>query len=82
MKTAETSLRWIVDKWLGPSPVSPVRVTQFSRARGRGTRYVRIEAIRRDGPVGIFFFRHDDGTWCVFPPARVGLSVPAYAKLS
>jgi hypothetical protein len=81
MKTPEKSLRWIVQKWLAPSPASPVRVALFIHARGRGNRYVRIEAIRPDGPMGIFFFRHDDGTWCVFPPERPRLSVPAYAKL-
>lgn len=71
MNTPEMSLRWVVEKWLAPSPVSPVRVTQFTRGRETGSRYVHIELIRRDGPIGIFFFRHDDGEWYVFPPEKI-----------
>ncbi|WP_345789599.1 hypothetical protein [Paraburkholderia terrae] len=77
MKTPETSLRWIVEKWLAPSMVSPVRVTQFSRVRERGNRYVRVEGGRHDSPIRIYFFRHDDRTWCVFPPERARLSMLA-----
>jgi len=62
----EQSLRSLVDKWLAPS--MPVRVTEFSRTRNDGTRYVRVEARSPDGLRALFFFRHDDGCWCVFPP--------------
>jgi hypothetical protein len=34
-------------------------------------RYVCVEAARPAGSLAIFFFRHDDGSWCVFPPATV-----------
>ncbi|MHB9841910.1 hypothetical protein Q8F57_044830 [Paraburkholderia terrae] len=77
MKTPETSLRGIVEKRLGPSLVSPVRVTQFSRLRAH--RYVRIEGSRHNSPIGIYFFRHDDRTWCVVPPERARLSMLATA---
>ncbi|GAB2871235.1 hypothetical protein GCM10027093_03730 [Paraburkholderia jirisanensis] len=62
----EQSLRSLVDKWLAPS--MPVRVTEFSRTRTDGTRYVRVEAHSASGLHALFFFRHDDGCWCVFPP--------------
>jgi hypothetical protein len=50
---SERSLRFLVEKWLAPGPSVPVHVTEFSREAGSR---------------GLFFFRHDDGCWCVFPP--------------
>lgn len=64
----EQSLRFLVEKWLAPSPSIPVRVTEFSRTRTGGRRYVRVETALAAGARGLFFFRHDDGCWCVFPP--------------
>jgi hypothetical protein len=70
MKAAgEQSLRFLVEKWLAPSPSIPIRVTEFSRTRMGGTRYVRVETALAAGARGLFFFRHDDGRWCVFPPS-------------
>ena len=68
MNTGEKSLHWVVDKWLAPSPAMPAHVTQFSRTHSSQGRYVRVEASRPAGSLAIFFFRHDDGSWCVFPP--------------
>jgi hypothetical protein len=68
MTTAEKSLRSLVEKWLTPTSATPVRVTRFGRTASNRRRYVRVEAMRPDGPVALFFFRHDDGTWRVFPP--------------
>lgn len=66
---SERSLRFLVEKWLAPSPAEPVHVTEFSRTRTGGRRYVRVETSSSDeGGRGLFFFRHDDGFWCVFPP--------------
>jgi hypothetical protein len=64
----EQSLRFLVEKWLAPVPSKPVRVTAFSRTRADGTRYVRVETLSPDGLRALFFFRHRDGCWCVFPP--------------
>ncbi len=70
MKTAsECSLRFLVEKWLAPGPAAAVRVTAFSRTRAGGVRYVRVEAASAEPARGLFFFRHDDGCWCVFPPS-------------
>ncbi|RFU43735.1 hypothetical protein [Paraburkholderia sp. DHOC27] len=66
--SSERSLRRQVEKWLAPSPSIPVRVTEFSRTRSGGRRYVRVETALAAGARGLFFFRHDDGCWCVFPP--------------
>ena len=40
---SEQSLRFLVEKWLAPEPSAPVRVTEFSRTRLGGRRYVRVE---------------------------------------
>ncbi|SIO42948.1 hypothetical protein SAMN05444168_5544 [Paraburkholderia phenazinium] len=68
MNVAARSLRLQVEKWLVPTLSTPVRVTRFSRTRSNQRCYVRVEILRPAGSVGLFFFRHDDGAWCVFPP--------------
>jgi hypothetical protein len=78
MNIAERSLRLLVEKWLAPTLSTPARVTQFSRTRSNHNRYVRVEVLCAAGPVGIFFFRHDDGTWCVFPPEIEHLAMRPY----
>lgn len=78
MNAAERSLRWLVEKWLAPTSSTPVRVTQFSRARSNQRRYVRVEVLQPTGSIGMFFFRHGDGTWCVFPPETERLAMRAY----
>ncbi|CAB3803382.1 hypothetical protein LMG28614_05805 [Paraburkholderia ultramafica] len=65
---SEQSLRFLVEKWLAPAPSAAVHVTEFSRTRLGGRRYVRVETSVETGSRGLFFFRHDDGCWCVFPP--------------
>ncbi len=69
MKTGEKSLRFLVDKWLGPTSTIPTRVTEFIHTRSDSRCYVRVESSRPTGVLAIIFFRHDDGSWCVFPPA-------------
>jgi hypothetical protein len=78
MNISERSLRFQVEKWLVPALSTPVRVTQFSRMRSNQRRFVRVEVLRPAGLAGMFFFRHDDGTWCVFPPATERLAMRAY----
>jgi hypothetical protein len=60
MNTAERSLRSLVEKWLTPTAATPFRVTRFSRAGFSRRRYVRVDAQRPEGSVGLFFFRHGD----------------------
>jgi hypothetical protein len=77
MNATEKSLHWIVDKWLAPTPSMPARVTQVRHNRSEHQRFVRVEASRPTGLLSFIFFRHDDGTWNVFPPAspRPAISV-------
>lgn len=72
MNTTHVSLRELVEKWLAPTPATPGHVTRFGRTSRHGHRYVCVEAAHRAGTLAIFFFRHDDGSWCVFPPAATG----------
>ena len=69
MNATEKSLHWIVDKWLAPTPSMPARVTQVRHNRSEQQRFVRVEALRPTGLLSFIFFRHDDGSWNVFPPA-------------
>ncbi|MFM0168319.1 MULTISPECIES: hypothetical protein [Paraburkholderia] len=68
MAAAEKTLHWAVDKWLAPTPSMPARVVQFCHRASQHQRYVCVEALRPTGLLSIFFFRHDDGSWNVFPP--------------
>lgn len=65
----EQSLRFLVEKWLAPGPMEPVHVTKFGRTRSGRRRYVCVEVAQPSGVRALFFFRHDDGCWYVFPPA-------------
>ncbi|WP_227747331.1 hypothetical protein [Paraburkholderia franconis] len=69
----DRSLRRQVEKWLAPASATPVRVTEFGRTRLGRRRYVRAETSSADGVRELFFFRHDDGSWCVFPPTTASL---------
>jgi hypothetical protein len=81
MGTVDKSLRSLVEKWFGAIPAMPVRVTRFGSSPSNQRRYVCVEALRPAGLLAIFFFRHDDGAWCVFPPVvkRPEMSASLYA---
>ncbi|MFM0631546.1 hypothetical protein [Paraburkholderia xenovorans] len=70
MSPTEKTLRWAVEKWLAPTPATPARVVRFCRTQMH-RRYVCVEAMGPRGLLSIFFFRHDDGSWHVYPPAQV-----------
>ena len=79
---SEQSLRFLVEKWLAPVPSASVHVTEFGRTRTGGRRYVRVETSLESGAGsrGLFFFRHDDGCWCVFPPTADTPSFFAHSR--
>jgi hypothetical protein len=68
MKIGERSLRVLVEKWLGLDCLGRARVTRLRSPRQHALRCVRVEDARASGALAIPFFRHDDGSWCVFPP--------------
>ncbi|ACA95966.1 conserved hypothetical protein [Burkholderia orbicola MC0-3] len=68
MKLQESSLRSLIEKWLAPSASAPVHITRLTFANSR----IRCVLARRSTSptsLSIFFFRHADGVWRVFPPA-------------
>jgi hypothetical protein len=69
MVLRERSLRHVVELWLGAVQPGRLRVTRFGRSRGKRWRHVHVEVSRDKGVLGMLFFLHDDGSWCVFPPS-------------
>ncbi|TDY16811.1 hypothetical protein B0G81_7930 [Paraburkholderia sp. BL6665CI2N2] len=69
MLRREDSLRNVVQSWIGINQLRHVRITRFSRSGRKLLRYVYVEASGEAGAFAIAFFRHDDGSWRVFPPA-------------
>jgi hypothetical protein len=78
MGSGEKCLRMLVGKWFGSSAVLTIRVMEFGRTRTDRRRYVRIGAVRADGGLTIVFFRHDDGSWNVFPAKTSTPAMRAY----
>jgi len=64
MKSPEKSLRAMVHRWFGTAPAC---VTHFGRARPNGQRYAHVQVQGEQGGPGLYFFRHSDGCWRVFP---------------
>ncbi|RDV00933.1 hypothetical protein DWV00_01060 [Trinickia dinghuensis] len=69
MSGGSKSLRGLVTDWFGNG--ENLRVTRPDRSRKMPWRAVRIEVARSSGMLAIVFFRHDDGSWCVYPPSTV-----------
>ena len=68
MNATENSLRNQVDKWLAPTYAMRTRVIEFSRLSLHRRRYVCVETSGPMGTLALFFFRHDDRSWRVYPP--------------
>jgi len=64
----QSSLRLLIGKWLAATPTKPVQIRRLARERSDRRRYVAVEVSRRAGGAAIWFFRHQDGSWEVFPP--------------
>ncbi|MBB5509342.1 hypothetical protein [Paraburkholderia atlantica] len=74
---SETTLRALFEKWLGPVPATPLRITRSARTPSTQGVYVHIELVLPGERVGLFFFRRSDGSWRVFPPEAVRPSMRA-----
>ena len=78
MVASEQSLRVLVEKWLGAVSAGHVHVRSIHRIRAGRRRCVCIEVERASSSLScafssftLFFFRHDDGTWHIYPPEAV-----------
>lgn len=67
MRDASTSLRSQFEKWIGDDDRAS---TQIIRARHptQGIGCVEVRFVRASELLSIWFFRHGDGAWRVFPP--------------
>lgn len=70
MNTGERSLRQVVEKWFSLDPAMPAHVIQFGRMRENRQRFLCVESSPPARAFTLFFFRHEDGSWRVFPPRR------------
>lgn len=66
--SGNTSLRFQVEKFVGSTRCHSARVRLMDRSRIGGAYRVCIQVERSTGVFSLFFFRHADGTWHVFPP--------------
>lgn len=63
------SLRVLINDWFGSG--EHFRVTRADRSKNMPWRVVQVEVARSSGTFAIAFFRHGDGSWCVYPPPVV-----------
>jgi hypothetical protein len=75
MVASEQCLRVVVEKWLGAVGAGHLQVRSIHRIRAGRHRCVCIEVERASGSAPnsftLFFFRHNDGAWHVYPPEAV-----------
>jgi hypothetical protein len=67
MATAARSLRSMVEYWLYPALGNTVHIAEFGKNGNGFGRYVCVEVVKPAGIVSMYFFRHRDGRWRVFP---------------
>ena len=76
MLASKQSLRVLVEKWLGAASAGHLHVRSIHRLRaGRNPcvciaveRTSRLTVSFEFSTFTLFFFRHDDGAWHVYPP--------------
>ncbi|MGF6979537.1 hypothetical protein QFZ94_008052 [Paraburkholderia sp. JPY465] len=77
MERKPRSLHAMADKWLGLQPEKQVRAKRLAHGRRWRGSCVYVSAAGAMGEVGMFFFRHDDGAWYIFPPGESRPSIGA-----
>ncbi len=68
MSAQERSLREVVHKWFGRAEFGSLHVSRVANERLHQHHCVRVDLPRPGSPITVFFFRHQDGGWAVFPP--------------
>lgn len=62
------SLHGLREKLQATAGALPARLLALHASQDGTSCRVCIEVSRPDGPLVLFFYRHGDGTWHVFPP--------------
>ncbi|SAL62976.1 hypothetical protein AWB74_03288 [Caballeronia arvi] len=70
MAAGDTSLRAQVERLVGEKPDQTMRVRFIERSRIGTTRQVCMRIEWAQGSLSVFFFRHADGSWYLFPPGQ------------
>jgi hypothetical protein len=68
MTTENRPLRRVVERWLGGLFTNDIRIKRIGRDNQRHWRCVRADIECQSRLFSILFFRHEDGSWQVFPP--------------
>lgn len=68
MDSQKSSLRELIDKWMSFESAQPIKVTRLICGPRRLWRGVCVEALRASGSFSLVLFRHEDGSWRVYPP--------------
>jgi hypothetical protein len=76
------SLHQSVDKWFSPSQRDQIRVTRFRQNASGGQRGVIVRLLGATERIELLFFRHGDGTWCLFPADATRPTMNASAWLT
>jgi hypothetical protein len=64
MKDDGHSLRRQIEKWFGPAQQASIRISRAACT----PRYAYVSVSHPSSPHVIVFFRHNDGSWRVYPP--------------
>lgn len=75
MNANRTSLGALIEKWLGAGASTPKRIIRL-RDSGPHQACVQVKVARLAGEASLFFFRHEDGSWQVFPQGQVSRRYP------
>ncbi|VVE58001.1 hypothetical protein PTE30175_05165 [Pandoraea terrae] len=69
MLTEDRSLRSVVEKWFGRDSHSSLHLSRVMHSQLGRNHCLRVDLPHSGNFITVFFFRHDDGGWSVFPPA-------------
>lgn len=72
MTATKDLLRGLREKLRTTAGGLPFRLLALDVSRDALTYRVCVEISRVDGPLVLFFYRHDDGLWHAFPPSCKG----------
>lgn len=78
MKGDNHSLRLQIEKWFGPAQWASLQIARAGRTLPGGTRCGCVSVSQPASARVIVFFRHDDGSWRVYPPSATR---PAFGAL-
>jgi hypothetical protein len=70
MTTRHPSLRFEIEKLVGTTRCGSMQVRLVKHSRLGGTRRVCVRIEWASGAISLFFFRHADGRWRLFPPEQ------------